>query len=180
MKQTTEKAFESYVEQMLLAKGWTQGTVSGRAQERVLFPQEIIDFIAATQPELWEAMQKQLGGQLNAMLIDALVKEAGIKGSLHMLRSEKLDNRYLFFLTITDGYRKPGESEMYGAGGQKRVPPEFCKDFQTPVLPLPEQTAIADFLDRETSKTDRLEEAIEADIRALEGEIVALLREVTV
>jgi|GEM_PF-3751511 len=29
MKQTTKTAFESYVEQMLLAKGWQQGTVSG-------------------------------------------------------------------------------------------------------------------------------------------------------
>ena len=49
---------------------------------------------------------------------------------LHVLRaSESFDYRYLFYLTITDGYRKLGESEMYGAGGQKRVPPEFCKDF---------------------------------------------------
>ncbi len=86
MAQTTEKAFESYVEEMLLAKGWQQGTVSGWDQELALFPQEITDFIAATQPELWEAMQKQLGGQLNAMLIDVLVKELGIKGSLHVLR----------------------------------------------------------------------------------------------
>ncbi|HHE07851.1 MAG TPA: type I restriction endonuclease subunit R [Chlorobaculum parvum] len=86
MKQTTETAFESYVEQMLLAKGWTPGKVSGWDQERALFSQEITDFIAATQPELWEAMQGQLGGQLNTMLIDALVKELAIKGSLHVLR----------------------------------------------------------------------------------------------
>lgn len=86
MKQTTETAFESYVEQMLLANGWQPGKVSGWDQERALFPNEITDFIAATQPELWEAMQGQLGGQLNTMLIDALVKELGIKGSLHVLR----------------------------------------------------------------------------------------------
>lgn len=86
MKQTTETAFESYVEEILLAKGWQQGTVSGWDQERALFPQEIIDFIAATQPELWAAMQGQLGGQLNTMLIDVLVKELAIKGSLHVLR----------------------------------------------------------------------------------------------
>jgi hypothetical protein len=47
MKQTTEKAFESYVEQMLLAKGWKQGNVSGWDKERALFPQAITDFIAA-------------------------------------------------------------------------------------------------------------------------------------
>jgi type I restriction enzyme S subunit len=90
-------------------------------------------------------------------LATALVNGAALGTTeLHVLRSEKLDNRYLFFLTITDGYRKLGESEMYGAGGQKRVPPEFCKDFQTPLPPLPEQTAIADFLDRETGRIDVL------------------------
>ena len=90
-------------------------------------------------------------------LVTALVNGAALGTTeLHVLRSEKLDNRYLFFLTITDGYRKLGESEMYGAGGQKRVPPEFCKDFQTPIPPLPEQTSIADFLDRETGRIDGL------------------------
>lgn len=76
---------------------------------------------------------------------------------LHVLRaSQTLDYRFLFYLTITDGYRKLGESEMYGAGGQKRVPPDFCKDFLTPLPPLPEQAAIADFLDRETGRIDTL------------------------
>ncbi len=76
---------------------------------------------------------------------------------LHVLRAGYyLDDRFLFFLTITDGFRKLGESEMYGAGGQKRVPPEFCKNFRLPLPPLTEQTAIADFLDRETGRIDTL------------------------
>lgn len=45
---------------------------------------------------------------------------------------------------------------MYGAGGQKRVPPEFNKDFRIPVPPLTEQAAIADFLDRKTAETEQL------------------------
>lgn len=84
--QTTEKAFESYVEQMLSAKGWQQGKVSGWDQDRAFFPQAITDFIAATQPQLWEAMRAQHGAQLEAMLLSALVKELAIKGSLHVLR----------------------------------------------------------------------------------------------
>ena len=36
--QTSEKAFETYVEQMLLAKGWQQDSVSEWDQERALFP----------------------------------------------------------------------------------------------------------------------------------------------
>jgi len=89
---------------------------------------------------------------------------------LHVLRaSQDLDRRFLFYLTITDSYRKIGESEMYGAGGQKRVPPEFCKDFLTPLPPIPEQTAIADFLDRETGRIDTLV--------AKKQRLIALLKE---
>ena len=76
---------------------------------------------------------------------------------LHVLRVlPALDRRFLFYLTISSVYRKTGEAEMYGAGGQKRVPPEFNKDFRTPLPPSVEQVAIADFLDRETAKIDRL------------------------
>ncbi|TVO55321.1 type I restriction endonuclease subunit R [Denitromonas halophila] len=86
MTQTTEKAFESYVAQMLLAKGWQQGAVSGWDKELALFPQAITDFIAETQPQLWEAMRAQHGTQLEPMLLATLVKELAIKGSLHVLR----------------------------------------------------------------------------------------------
>lgn len=95
---------------------------------------------------------------------------------LHVLRSsQSLDNRFLFYLTITDGYRKLGESEMYGAGGQKRVPPEFCKDFLTPLPPLPEQTAIADFLDRETGRIDTLVSKKRRLIALLKKKRIALI-----
>lgn len=86
MSQTTEKAFESYVVQMLLAKGWRQGSASEWDKERALFPQAITDFIAETQPELWETMRGQHGEQLETMLLASLVKELVIKGSLHVLR----------------------------------------------------------------------------------------------
>lgn len=76
---------------------------------------------------------------------------------LHVLRTfTNLEQRYLFYLTISWAYRKTGEAEMYGAGGQKRVPPDFCKDFRTPLPPMAEQITIADYLDRETRKIDAL------------------------
>ena len=56
MRQTTEKAFESYVEQMLLAQGWRQGSVSEWDKERALFPVQVTAFLAETQPKLWQAM----------------------------------------------------------------------------------------------------------------------------
>jgi type I restriction enzyme S subunit len=76
---------------------------------------------------------------------------------LHVLRAGPALNRsFLFYVAISDTFRKLGESEMYGAGGQKRVPPEFNKDFRTPLPPPAEQRAIAAFLDRETGRVDRL------------------------
>jgi len=76
---------------------------------------------------------------------------------LHVLRpAAALDRRFLFYLTISDAFRKAGESEMYGAGGQKRVPTEFIRNVATPIPPAEEQRAIARFLDGQTAKIDSL------------------------
>jgi type I restriction enzyme S subunit len=53
-------------------------------------------------------------------------------------------------------FRKQGEASMYGAGGQKRVPDDFVRDFAWAFPPIDEQAAIAAFLDRETAKIDEL------------------------
>jgi type I restriction enzyme R subunit len=86
MTQTTEKAFETYVMQMLTAKGWRLGRVSSWDKELALFPDQVTAFIAETQHELWADMRALHADQLEAMLVKALVKELAIKGSLHVLR----------------------------------------------------------------------------------------------
>jgi type I restriction enzyme S subunit len=53
-------------------------------------------------------------------------------------------------------FRRLGEAAMYGAGGQKRVPDDFVREFRIGVPPIAEQTAIAAFLGRETAKIDAL------------------------
>jgi type I restriction enzyme S subunit len=76
---------------------------------------------------------------------------------LHVLRAgNRLDRRFLFYLTISHTFRALGESEMYGAGGQKRVPPEFPKDFRVPLPPIDEQQTIARFLDSKAAQIDAL------------------------
>ncbi|MFG1300567.1 hypothetical protein V5F49_12300 [Xanthobacter sp. V3C-3] len=64
--------------------------------------------------------------------------------------------RFLHWLFVSPAFRKLGEASMYGAGGQKRVPDDFVRDFRVAFPPLPEQLAIAAFLDRETAKIDAL------------------------
>lgn len=76
---------------------------------------------------------------------------------LHVLRSAPtLERRFLFYFSVSRLFRSTGEGEMYGAGGQKRVPPEFCENVRLPLPPIDDQRAIADFLDRETAKIDTL------------------------
>lgn len=67
---------------------------------------------------------------------------------------------YLHWLFISTPFRKIGESYMYGAGGQKRVPDDFVRDFPSPFPPLHEQHAITAFLDCETGKIDALIQAV--------------------
>jgi len=76
---------------------------------------------------------------------------------LHVLRAGKeILPRFLFYLTQGEHFRKLGTAEMYGAGGQKRVPESFLKDIRHPLPPLDEQREIARFLDREIAKLDGL------------------------
>jgi type I restriction enzyme S subunit len=76
---------------------------------------------------------------------------------LHVLRPGlELDPRFLFYVSISDHFRQSGTAEMYGAGGQKRVPEEFIRNMKHPLPPIEEQRAIARFLDRETAKIDAL------------------------
>ena len=99
---------------------------------------------------------------------------------LHVLRAEpELDKRFLFYVTISDTFLKLGESEMYGAGGQKRVPPEFVKDFRIPLPPLVEQIAIADYLDSEVSELDVMGDKVQEAIERLTEYRTALITAAT-
>lgn len=116
-KQTTEKAFEAYVEDVLLNQsGWTQGTNAEWDKKNALFPQRIFEFVQDTQPQRWDAMRKLHGDGLEAMLIPALVKELEVKGSLHVLR-----HGFKFYgKTFRMAYFKPAHGlapdviELYG------------------------------------------------------------------
>lgn len=76
---------------------------------------------------------------------------------LHVLRpKETTFSKFLFYLVRSDLFMKIGESEMYGAGGQKRVPESFIKNFVAPLPNIEEQQAIVNFLDNELDHIDTL------------------------
>lgn len=76
---------------------------------------------------------------------------------------------FLHWLFVSTSFRKRGEASMYGAGGQKRVPDDFVRNFETAFPPLNEQAGIATFLDHETGKINVLLEA--------QKQLIALLKE---
>ena len=95
---------------------------------------------------------------------------------LHVLRpSPSLDARFLFYLTIAHDFRSYGESDMLGAGGQKRVPEGFLKDWRPPLPCIEVQQRIARFLDEKTARIDALIEKKQALLARLAEKRQALI-----
>ena len=68
---------------------------------------------------------------------------------------------------------------MYGAGGQKRVPPEFINDFRLSLPPLTEQAAIVEYLVEVTGKIDLMMNKTESAIDRLTEYRTALITAAT-
>jgi type I restriction enzyme S subunit len=83
--------------------------------------------------------------------------------------SDRVVPSYLHSVFSSAPFRGEGESRMYGAGGQKRVPEDFMRDVVVPMPPLEEQRGILSFLDSETAKVDAL--------IAAQERLIALLQE---
>ena len=84
--QTNEKAFESTVESMLGEGGWRSGDRSEWDVARALFPPRAVAFMQATQPEQWAAMAALHGDNLEPLIVEALVRDLDLKGTLDVLR----------------------------------------------------------------------------------------------
>ncbi|AGA32729.1 Type I restriction-modification system, specificity subunit S [Thioalkalivibrio nitratireducens DSM 14787] len=82
---------------------------------------------------------------------------------------------YLFRVVTSEPFRWLGESHMYGAGGQKRVPDDFLREFAIAWPPRDEQDEIAAFLDHETGKIDALIEEQRRLIELLKEKRLAVI-----
>ena len=81
-----EQSFESTVESMLLEGGWRKGHPREWDAELALFPDHVIAFIRETQSDLWAAMADLHGDNLERLIVDALVRDLELKGTLVVLR----------------------------------------------------------------------------------------------
>ncbi|MES9999166.1 MAG: restriction endonuclease subunit S [Candidatus Thiodiazotropha lotti] len=94
----------------------------------------------------------------------------------HVLKAgDGVDESFQFYLTISHPFRDIGASEMFGAGGQKRIPEDFIKDFRIGIPPLDEQQKIARFLDYKTRQIDQLIEKKKALIEKLDEQRIAVI-----
>ena len=77
--QTTERAFETYVEEILLTDGgWKPGSNAEWDKERALFPAQIFAFIEDTQPKLWSDMRTLHSNGLESILLAPMAPDATI------------------------------------------------------------------------------------------------------
>lgn len=83
---TNEAAFETVIENHLLAHGYHSLASGDYDKERAIFPQTVLGFIQATQPKEWKKLEALLGDQTNHQVVTDLCKWMDTYGSLATLR----------------------------------------------------------------------------------------------
>jgi len=86
MKLTSEAAFETAIEDVLLDDGYTRVDAKSFNRERAIFPNETLAFIRATQGKVWEKLELLHGEQTGARVLESLCKWLDTHGTLTTLR----------------------------------------------------------------------------------------------
>lgn len=82
----SESAFETVIEQHLLANGYVSVPREGFDRERAIFPEEVLGFIRATQPAEWARLEALRGAGTGEQVLADLCKWMDMNGSLATLR----------------------------------------------------------------------------------------------
>ena len=103
--------------------------------------------------------------------LDILPTEFGFGSTEFVVLRPKAEilHRFLYRVTTLAEFRSRGADAMKGAAGQQRVPADFMGNFLSAIPPLPEQHAIARYL-------DHLDRRIRRFLRAKQS-LIALLNE---
>lgn len=81
-----EKYFEEYVVQQLKARGWRVGDTSGYDQNHAVYPEDLVDWIKATQPKRWEKLVACNGERATATLMERIEQALEREGTVQVLR----------------------------------------------------------------------------------------------
>ena len=82
----TEKAFETVIEQYLLANGYVTVGRDGFDRERAIFPESVLSFIRDTQPKEWDRLESLHGTRTGEQMLSDLCKWMEEHGVLATLR----------------------------------------------------------------------------------------------
>ena len=87
MSSHTEAAFETAIEVGLTSAGGYERREPANYDEALgLVPADVIGFLQHSQPTRWGQLKALLGAKTASTVLDALVKELALKGTLHVLR----------------------------------------------------------------------------------------------
>lgn len=95
---------------------------------------------------------------------------------LHVLRGNSaILPEYLFNIVMSHPFAKIGESEMYGSGGQKRIPENFLRNFKMGIPDLTEQHQITEYINQINGFADLQAEKTKKSVKLLEEYRSALI-----
>ena len=86
MKRTSEAAFETAIEDVLLVQGYEKHDSRSFDRERAIFPEVALDFIRSTQEKTWNKLEALHGDKTGERVLEALCKWMDREGSLATLR----------------------------------------------------------------------------------------------
>jgi len=86
MRQTSEAAFETALEDALLAQGYEKHDAKAFDRERAIFPEVALDFIRTTQTKTWGKLAALHGDKTGERVLEAMCKWMDREGSLATLR----------------------------------------------------------------------------------------------
>ena len=86
MKRTSEAAFETAIEDVLLKAGYESLESTAFDRERAIFPEPALDFIQSTQPKVWKKLEALHGDETGERVLAALCKWMNTHGALATLR----------------------------------------------------------------------------------------------
>lgn len=102
----------------------------------------------------------------NIAIAKGLTNGVGFGSSeIFVLRANKYNNiRFLFYMSLSSKFQDKACATMCGVGGLKRISPLFMKTYIMAIPPLPEQNAIATYLDEKCFKIDTIVANLEKQI----------------
>ncbi len=116
----------------------------------------------------------------NIAIAEGLTNGIGFGSSeIFVIRANKNSYiRFLFYVTLSTRFQDKACATMCGVGGLKRISPLFMKSHIIAIPPLPEQRAIAAYLDDQCTKIDTIVANLDKQISKYADLKRALINEV--